>query len=193
MIKVTGGLFEFNGIEQQISDFSIGKYPVTQKQWREIMGNNPSHFKGDDLPVESVSWDDIQEFLEKLNVKNPGKNYRLPTEAEWEYAARGGARAPEQYKYAGSNNIESVAWYNDNAGGKTHPVGRKNPNALGLYDMSGNVWELCINKKTANSFSSYVLRGGSWYVNSYICRSAYRSRVDPGSGVSSVGFRLVHE
>lgn len=192
MIKVTGGLFEFNGIEQQISDFSIGKYPVTQKQWREIMGNNPSHFKGDDLPVESVSWDDIQEFLEKLNVKNPGKNYRLPTEAEWEYAARGG-RQSRGYVYAGSNNLDEVGWYSKNSNRQTHPVGQKKPNELGLHDMSGNVWELCINKKTANSFSSYVLRGGSWNDDSDLCRSADRDRYYPDYRYSDYGFRLVHE
>lgn len=192
MIKVTGGLFEFNGIEQQISDFSIGKYPVTQKQWREIMGNNPSHFKGDDLPVESVSWDDIQEFLEKLNVKNPGKNYRLPTEAEWEYAARGG-RQSRGYVYAGSNNLDEVGWYSKNSNRQTHPVGQKKPNELGLHDMSGNVWELCINKKTANSFSSYVLRGGCWCSYLSDCRSAIRSRDYPDLWYYYLGFRLVHE
>ncbi|MDP2279759.1 MAG: SUMF1/EgtB/PvdO family nonheme iron enzyme, partial [Nitrospirota bacterium] len=133
-----------------VDDYYIGKYEVTQGQWKAIMGNNPSHFKdcGDNCPVEQVSWNDVQEFIQKLNEKNNppsppftkgGKGgFRLPTEAEWEYAARSGGKSE---RYSGGNDIDSVAWYNKNSGGKTHPVGTKQPNGLGIYDMSGNVWE----------------------------------------------------
>jgi len=131
-----------------LSDFYIGKIPVTQAQWKAIMGddNNPSRFKGDNLPVERVKWEDVQEFIERLNAM-VSMNYRLPTEAEWEYAARGGNQS-QGYKYSGSNEIDEVAWYAGNSGGageysdrKIHPTGTKNANELGIYDMSGNVKE----------------------------------------------------
>lgn len=124
--------------EVTLSDFSIGKYEVTQEEWETVMGSNPSEHKGAKLPVENVSWDDCQVFIKKLN-KMTGMNFRLPTEAEWEYAARGGGNS-RNYKYSGSNNLQSVAW---NGNDKTQPVGRKKPNELGLYDMSGNIAEWC--------------------------------------------------
>jgi formylglycine-generating enzyme required for sulfatase activity len=151
MILVRGGTFRMGDTDGQggdnekpvhnvtLRDFYIGKYPVTQKQWVQVMGSNHSNFKGDDLPVEQVSWNNVQEIIKELNAKT-GKKYRLPTEAEWEYAARGGNKS-KGYKYSGSNDIDKVAWYADNSGNKTHPVGTKAPNELGIYDMSGNVWE----------------------------------------------------
>ncbi|ACF14790.1 protein of unknown function DUF323 [Chloroherpeton thalassium ATCC 35110] len=185
-----------------LDDFYIGKFPVTQAQWEAVMGNNPSHFRGENLPVESVSWYDVQEFMKKLNKKTGG-NYRLPTEAEWEYAARGGAKS-RGYKYAGSNNIDEVAWYRDNAG-KTHEVGTKKPNELGIYDMSGNLWESCsdwegdylsgsqTNPTGPSSGPRRVLRGGSWNFYAESCRSASRMYDDPGYSDSDGGFRLVSQ
>lgn len=122
-------------------DYYIGKYEVTQALWQVVMGNNPSDFKGDNFPVEKVSWNDCQAFITKLNGMT-GRKFRLPTEAEWENAARGG-RKSQAYQYCGSNNISDVAWYWDNNTGMTHPVGGKLPNELGIYDMSGNVLEWC--------------------------------------------------
>jgi len=155
MIFIKGGTFEMGSKKSvwnvltkneapihsvTVNDFYIGKYEITQAQWKEIMGNNPSKNKGENNPVEKISWNEIQEYLRKLN-KTTGNKFRLPTEAEWEYAARGGiegANGPS-YKYAGSNNIGEVAWLAGNSNLTTHPVGKKKPNELGLYDMSGNV------------------------------------------------------
>jgi len=212
MVFVKGGTFKMgyhNGDSDEkpvhrvtVSDFYIGKYEVTQKQWRAIMGNNPSYFKGDNLPVENVSWDDVQEFLKKLNTKT-GKHYRLPTEAEWEYAARGGVKS-RGYEYAGSNNIDEVAWYDGNSGNKTHPVGTKKPNELSIYDMSGNVWEWChdwyatnyyrnsphYNPQGPSNGDSRVLRGGSWDYDAGNCRVANRYGDYPGYSDGNDGFRV---
>ncbi|MBX7242557.1 MAG: SUMF1/EgtB/PvdO family nonheme iron enzyme [Bacteroidia bacterium] len=184
----------------RVDNFLIGKYPVTQNLWEAVMGNNPSHFKGKDLPVERVSWDDVQLFIQKLNQLT-GKSYRLPTEAEWEYAARGGNKK-DVTKYSGSDNIENVAWYGSNSGGKTHPVGQKSPNGLGIYDMSGNVWEWCsdwyssyssgsqTNPTGASSGSYRVNRGGSWYSDARFSRTSYRGNNSPTIRFYNIGFRL---
>lgn len=183
-----------------VGDFLIGKYPVTQKLWTAIMGENPSCFKGyPDCPVENVSWNDVQDFLKKLNARYPGHNCRLPTEAEWEYAARGG-QLSRGYRYAGSDDPDKVAWYGDNSDIKTHPVGSKEPNELGLYDMSGNVWEWCEdqwhdNYENGSAWISggnrrRVLRGGSWYDNNAYCRVAFRGRYYPSGWNYNYGFRL---
>ena len=172
-----------------VQSFRIGKYPVTQGQWEAVMGSNPSYFKsGDNFPVEQVSWTDVQEFISRLNVAT-GKNFRLPTEAEWEYAACGGVKN-RVYEYCGSDNINSVAWYNGNSGNKTHPVGTKQPNVLEIYDMSGNVWEWCQDWYDAKQ-DYRVQRGGSWRHAAGSCRVAYRITYVPGFRDSSSGFRLV--
>jgi len=141
MVFVNGGTFKMGRNSATVNDYYIGKYEVTQQQWIQIMGsgNNPSKFKGGNLPVERVSFNDVQEFILRLNEKT-GNKYRLPTEAEWEFAARGGNKGIG-YTYSGSNNIDNVAWYYKNSEEKTHPVGTKLANELGIHDMSGNVWE----------------------------------------------------
>lgn len=212
---VQGGSFDMGSNDAQdykaqpvhrvtLGSFYMGRYEVTQAQWKAIMGNNPSNFQNcDDCPVEMASWDDVQGFIEKLNQKT-GKHYRLPTEAEWEYAARGGSKS-NGYTYSGFNDISSVAWYSDNGGSKTHPKGQKQANELGIYDMSGNVWEWCQdwfgadyysnspaeNPQGPSSGSDRVLRGGSWRYPAQICRVAYRSGSSPGYRRNFFGFRLV--
>lgn len=183
-----------------LSDYYIGKTEVTQALWRTVMGTYPSEFRGDNLPVESVSWNDCQEFIRKLNAKT-GKDFRLPTEAEWEYAARGGNRS-RGYKYSGSDNIDAIAWYDGSSNSKTHPVATKQANELGIYDMSGNVWEWCsdwygpygsnaqTNPKGAASGLSRVYRGGCWYYSARFCRSTYRYCIAPGFRYDYLGFRL---
>jgi formylglycine-generating enzyme required for sulfatase activity len=183
-----------------LSDFYIGKTEVTQALWRAVMGTYPSHFSGDNLPVERVSWNDCQEFIKKLNAKT-GKDFRLPTEAEWEYAARGGNRSRGD-KYSGSDNIGSVAWYNSNSNSKAHPVGTKESNELGIYDMSGNVQEWCgdwfgsyssssqTNPKGVASGGYRVPRGDSWRFDSWSCRSAWRGYITPDFLDNYIGFRL---
>jgi formylglycine-generating enzyme required for sulfatase activity len=219
MVFVKGGTFTMGCTSEQtdcgddekpahqvmVSDFYMGKYEVTQKQWREIIGSNPSYFNNcDNCPVENVSWNDVQEFIIKLNQKT-GKNYRLPTEAEWEYAARGGS-AGSPTRYAGSNTINEVAWYADNSGQKTHPVGQKKANELGIYDMTGNVWEWCNDWYGSDYYSSSpqydpkgpvtgsrrVIRGGSWFIYPQGCRVSNRISNDPDDGYDYGGFRLVH-
>lgn len=210
MVEIPGGTFWMgseNGDDEKpvhqvtVAPFAIGKYPVTQAQWQEVMSSNPSHFKGDDLPVERVSWEDAQEFCRKLSQRT-GQTYRLPTEAEWEYACRAGTTGD----YAGK--LDDMAWYRENSDNKTHPVGQKQPNAWGLYDMHGNVWEWCEDiwhesYEGAPSDSSAwlrdedseyrVLRGGSWLSLARACRSAYRSGDEPGMLDSGSGFRVVVE
>jgi formylglycine-generating enzyme required for sulfatase activity len=197
--------------------FYIGKYEVTQKEWRDVMGSNPSYFKGDNLPVENVSWLDAVEYCNKRSVKeglspaytisgsdvtwNRGANgYRLPTEAEWEYAAKGGGS--DAYEYVGSNDAGNVAWYKDNSGWSTHPVGTKAANSLGIHDMSGNVDEWCWDRYSsygsaavtdpmgAASGSNRVRRGGSWFDDTRYVRSAYRDVDSPTSRSSDLGFRV---
>jgi len=212
IVRITGGSFQMgsptseagrDSDEKQhrvtVKDFEIGQYEVTQAQWQAVMGNNPSYFQGcADCPVENVSWNDIQNYLEKLN-RQPGKNYRLPTEAEWEYACRGGVAGQ---RYCGGNDPGSLAWYDGNSGSKTHPVGQKTANDFGLYDMGGNVWEWtcsaydsdyggvenkCTNKST---IGSWALRGGSWSNHPARVRSATRGRRMPAYRDDFTGFRL---
>ena len=218
MVFVKGGTFQMGNNDGEadekpvhsvtLSDFYIGKYEVTQTEWAKVMGSNPSYFKNcNQCPVERVNWDDIQEFLKKLNAQNPGKNYRLPTEAEWEYAARGG-NLSKGYKYAGSNTLTEIGWHRDNSGKKTHAVGGLKANELGLHDMSGNVWEWCsdwydekyyeqFHKKTAvnpggPAGKDYpVLRGGSWNNEYARCSLTDRSRNGRISKFIDGGFRLV--
>ena len=182
------------------NDYYMGKYEVTQDLWQAVMESNPSNFKGANLPVEQVSWDDCQEFISKLNSIT-GRKFRLPTEAEWEYAARGGKKS-RGYQYSGSNSISDVAWYTDNCGSKTHPVGTKQANELGIYDMSGNVYEWCQDWKGLYSSSSQtnpigavngllrVFRGGSWLSYASRCCSSCRSSGTPNC-TDNLGLRLV--
>ena len=183
------------------NNYYIGKYEVTQALWQAVMGSNPSCFKGDDLPVEMVTWNDCQDFISKLNAMT-GKRFRLPSEAEWEYAARGGNKS-RGYQYIGSNTIGDVAWYGDNSGSKTHAVGTKQPNELGIYDMAGNVLEWCqdwygsynsspqVNPTGAASGSRRVDRGGSWLNSAWNCRTSYRDESASCCCDSNLGFRLV--
>jgi formylglycine-generating enzyme required for sulfatase activity len=182
--------------------FYIGIYEVTQAQWRALMGNNPSAHKGDDLPVESVSWEDAQKFIRKLNDQRDGYVYGLPSEAEWEYAARAGTTG----EYAG--NLNAMAWYDSHGDGRpndTHPVGRKKPNAFGLFDIHGNVWEWCEDWLTvgyqgaptdgsvwlnSRRSSRKIARGGAFDRNAYTCRSASRTGFDPDSPENDLGFRI---
>ena len=245
MVKVDGGTFTMGATDEQLEgltndelsyfdaskpahsvtldDYMIGETEVTQELWQAVMGSNPSKFKGDDQrPVEMVSWDDCQEFIKKLNSLT-GHNFRLPTEAEWEFAARGGNNS-KGYKYAGSNEIGDVAWYWQNCGdkflqgtdsdwdfdkieannSKPHPVGTKKPNELGIYDMSGNVWEWCndwfdenyykkspsSNPKGPYEGSFRVFRGVGWCGSARFCRLSYRNGLMPVYGFSDGGLRL---
>ena len=210
MVHVEGGTFRMGATEEQgedaaddekpvhrvtLSSYLIGKHEVTQALWGEVMRVNPSvNEQGGDYPVENVSWFGCQEFIGKLNART-GMRFRLPTEAEWEYAARGGDRS-KGYKYAGSDNLDEVGWYGGNSRKHTHPVGEKKPNELGLYDMSGNVWEWCEDRFGAYSneaqtnptgpqsgkWGNRVLRGGSYWLNARSCRVSFRCDCDPGLG-----------
>jgi formylglycine-generating enzyme required for sulfatase activity len=217
MVMVEGGTFTMGATPEQVeamahyneypdhqvtlSSYCIGETEVTQALWQAVMGSNPSSFIGDlNNPVEMVSWDDCQGFVDKLNQMT-GKTFRLPTEAEWEFAARGGNKR-HGYIYAGSDNIDEVAWYWSNSDDKTHPVATKKANELGLYDMSGNVYEWCqdffgyyssedqINPTGPVSGYSRIFRGGSWYSDTRDCRVSYRYYNIPDGCWYSVGLRL---
>ena len=227
MIPVEGGIFDMGSPDNDteassdekpqhrvmVSDFYIGKYPVTQGLWKAVMnGENPSNFKGDDRPVEQVSWDDAQGFIKRLNdltsdTRPAGHFYRLTSEAEWEYAARGGKYHAEGYKYAGSDRLKDVGWFTSNSGRETKPVGQKQPNQLGIHDMSGNVREWCEDDwhddykgapedgtawiDRPNRGSRRVSRGGSWHNPARYCRAAFRSNLTPGyRSTLNIGFRL---
>ncbi|MCY3021627.1 MAG: formylglycine-generating enzyme family protein [Planctomycetota bacterium] len=180
-----------------------GKYEVTQEQFAQVMGTNPSHFKGQNLPVEQVSWDDAQAFCKKVSKKT-GQTVRLPTEAEWEFACRAGTT---MMYYTGDDEADlgRAAWYGTNSNDTTHPVGQKEPNAWGVYDMHGNVWEWCadwyegyksgaaVDPQSSTDGQARVLRGGSWLYYAWYCRSAYRFRFYPGSRYDgyAIGFRVV--
>lgn len=217
MVYVEGGTFRMGATAEQredaydwekpvhsvsLSDFHIGKHEVTQGLWEEVMGGNPSDNKaGDNYPVENVSWEECQGFVKELNART-GLNFRLPTEAEWEYAARGGIKS-KGYKYAGSDNLDEVGWHDGNSGNHTHPVGQKKANELGLHDMSGNVLEWCQdwygaysgssqrNPKGPVSGSYRVLRGGSYWGGAGICRVSIRISHARGRRYHYYGLRLV--
>jgi formylglycine-generating enzyme required for sulfatase activity len=231
MVLVEGGTFQMgstNGFDNEkpvhtvtVKSFYMGKYEVTQKEWTEVMGSNPSSFKGDTLPVESINWYEAVEYCNRLSLKEGltpaywgsgaaivcdfhASGYRLPTEAEWEYAAKGGNKNFLSYEYSGGNSVDRVAWYSGNSGYSTHPVGTKQANDLGLYDMSGNVYEWCWdwygrsynsgsqnNPVGASSGSGRVLRGGSWGDDAGGVRSAYRGGNTPSGRYGNLGFRLV--
>ena len=171
-------------------NYEMGQYQVTQEEWTEVMGNNPSYFKyTSNLPVEQVSWHDTQEFIKKLNEKQDSYKYALPTEAQWEYCCRAGSIT----EYSFGDDVEQLkdhAWYLDNSNEKTHSVGQKKSNAWGLYDMYGNVWEWCENLYDSYS-SCCVVRGGSWFNGAGGLRSAYRYGVTPYDRHYLVGLRLV--
>ena len=184
-----------------LDGFWIGKYEVTQKQWKNIMGSNPSSFKGENKPVESVSWNDAKAFISKLNQQSNGI-FALPSEAQWEYAARSGGK---DEKYSGGNNADSFAWYLGNSGRVTNIVGKKSPNGLGLYDMSGNVWEWCEDVYQSDGYfehtrnnplvtgggSDRVNRGGCWDDSFGSVRCAYRCGGGQSNTYYCLGFRLI--
>jgi formylglycine-generating enzyme required for sulfatase activity len=219
MVFVEGGTFtmgctdgdcegnrELPAHQVTLSSFKMAKYTVIQKQWVAIMGNNPSNFKGDNLPVENVSWDDAQEFIRRLN-DSTGKKYRLPTEAEWEFAARGGNKGKDNnHKYSGGNDANAVGWYAANSNNQTQPVGMKAANELGIYDMSGNVLEWCNDGYDENYYSVSppanpqgpsdvpyrVLRGGDYTRVDFMLRVAKRGWDTTNKKLHYFGLRLVH-
>jgi formylglycine-generating enzyme required for sulfatase activity len=203
------GRYDVEGPVQHVTipePFYMSKYEVTQKQWHEVMGNDPSYFEGDDLPVERVSWDDVKEFIRRLNEKEGIDNYRLPSEAEWEYAARVGT--PTRYSFGDDESyLGEYAWFDDNSGDKTHPVGQKKSNSWGLYDMYGNVREWVQDEWHSSyegapldgsawedgSGADRVIRSGGWDRGARNCRSASRGGVAPGDRSINLGFRLLKE
>ena len=214
MVRVQGGTFQMGSEDSEaesdeqpihtvtVSSFYIGKYEVTQREWEAVMGSNPSEFRGANRPVENVSWYDCNDFISKLNEKT-GLEFRFPTEAEWEFAAQGGINNNDYY-YVGSNYVGEVAWYKENSSNMSHEVGRKSPNSLGLYDMSGNVREWCKdyydegyywnspsdNPCNYTASSNRVNRSCSWGSNSKYCRVANRDGLPPSTRYSSLGLRL---
>ena len=225
MIAVEGGTFTMGATPEQqyeewdgddelpahqvtLSAFAIGQTEVTQALWKAVMGGNPSEFEGNGNPVENMSWEDCQTFISKLNAATEGqrpvgREFRLPTEAEWEYAARGGNKS-NHTQYAGSRDLSSVAWFLGNSSGETHPVAQKKPNELGLYDMSGNVWEWCqdwyhekyysrspsTNPCNNTKATFRVLRGGGWFNDARGCRVADRDYYGPDDRFHYLGLRL---
>ncbi len=191
--SIIGNMVEIPG-----KNFKMGKFEVTQRQWVTVMGDNPSGFKGDDNPVESVSWHDCRKFIEKLNAlpeaKASGLMFRLPTDAEWEHACRAGSTGDYSKLADGTEITEStlgeVAWYGGNSEKKTHPVGQKKPNAFGLYDMHGNVCEWCGDLAEAGSYSERVIRGGSWRFDSSFCQASIQPFSRPDIREKDLGFRL---
>ncbi len=216
MIRVEGGTFTMGATPEQeseacdekpihqvtLSDYYISQTEVTQALWQAVMGSNPSYYKGNNLPVHTISWDDCQTFIRKLSSLT-GLRFTLPTEAQCEYAARGGKKS-NRYKYAGSNSIGQVAWYEDNSNSKPHTVATKQPNELGLYDMSGNVWEWCkdwhawsyssaaqTNPIGVSSGVLRVHRGGGSNCVAKSCQISYRGKNDPWYKGKFYGLRLV--
>jgi formylglycine-generating enzyme required for sulfatase activity len=230
-VRVEGGTFQMGTVSGgesnerpvrnvTVSSFHMSIHPVTQREWIEIMGTNPSYFRGDNLPVENVSWFDVIEYCNRrsqregltpvysdqginITVNWNANGYRLPTEAEWEFAAKGGNTAFFITEYSGSNNVDAVAWFRGNSGNRTHPVGTKAPNGLGLFDMSGNVLEWVwdwygtypssaqTDPRGPGSGSYRVLRGGSWFLSAEFVRSVNRSSFIPNLRNIDIGFRLV--
>ena len=219
MVHIKGGKFKMGCVDEQencvnderplhevhLKDYHIGKYPITQKQWWSVMGVNPAFKEGENLPVEQVSWDDVQEFIKRLNAMT-GKKYRLPTEAEWEYAARGGAQS-KGHRYHGHDYLFDVAWYDYNSYGSTQPVGMREPNELGVHDMLGNVWEWVDdwydryyykdsplkNPGGPKHGSERVSRGCSFNSGEGVCRMSLRNYHKPSSRTIYLGFRLVQQ
>lgn len=217
MVKVPGGTFKMGATVEQgsetysdekpvhnvtLSDFYMGQTEVTQELWEAVMRESPSYFEGDGKrPVENVSWEDCQRFINRLNSMT-GRNFRLPTEAEWEYAARGGNKSG-QYKYSGSDHLNAVAWHGENSDEETHPVEKKSPNELGLFDMSGNVYEWCqdwygkyskndlTNPQGPSEGEERILRGGCWNSKRHFMHLSYRYSTKPDNRIINAGMRLV--